>query len=68
MKSAINLRLWLKKAGVSVNRLIDDWATYAIAESEVFYRYEVMSQNSANHLGDAVKILNDKAKNKGAED
>ncbi len=26
-----------KKAGVSVNWLIDEWATYAIAESEAFY-------------------------------
>jgi len=57
-----------KKAGVSVNRMIDDWATYAIAESEAFYRFQVMAEHGKQHQGEAVRILDSKAQDKGVED
>lgn len=57
-----------KQAGVSVNRLIDDWATYAIAESEAYYRFKVMSERGGEHLGDGLKVLESKAVDKGDEE
>jgi len=57
-----------KSAGISVNRLIDDWATYAIAENEAFYRYKVMSERGAKSKGKAIEILDSKAKDKGVEE
>lgn len=62
------LQKMAKLAGISVNRLIDDWATYAIAESEAYYRFQIMSERGAQHMGEAIKILESKTVNKGEED
>ena len=48
--------------------MIDDWANYAIAESEAFYRFQVMAENGKQHQGEAISILNSKAQDKGIVD
>jgi hypothetical protein len=34
-----------KRADTSVNKMIDDWATHTIAESETFYQFQVMAEH-----------------------
>jgi len=64
----VKLQQLAKKAGMSVNKMIDDWATYAIAESEAYYRFQLMAERGKQHQGEAVRILDSKALNKGVED
>ena len=47
----VKLQKLVKSAGISVNRMIDDWATYAIAESEAFYRLQKLAENGKQYQG-----------------
>jgi len=64
----VKLQKLAKSAGISVNRMIDEWATYAIAESDAFYRFQIMAENGKQHQGEAINILDSKARDKGMED
>lgn len=36
---------------ISVNKLFDEWATVAIAEQDLFMRYQIQKQNANREVG-----------------